>query len=78
MQKFFKSIKRSLWREAAVLIIGLTLGCPLGVFVARLLMPLYFNGHTSQVFWKEEAPFIALAGFIVGAFAAGMALMRQR
>ena len=65
----FQPIKRNLWREAVVLTLSLTFGCPLGVFAARLLLPVYFNGHTSQVsWWKEEAPFIALAGFIVGAF----------
>ena len=78
MRKFFQPIKRSLWHEVVVLTIGLTFGCPLGVFAARLLMPASFNGHTSQTaWWKDDAPFIALAGFIVGAFVS-VALVRQR
>lgn len=78
MQNFLNSTERSLRREVAVLVIGCALGCPLGVFAARLLMPAYFNGHTSQIaWWTEEAPFITLAGFVVGAFAS-VALVRQR
>ncbi len=74
----FRTINRALWHEVLVLIIGLTFGCPLAVFAGRLLMPMYFNGYTSQVsWWKEDAPFIALAGFIVGTLYS-VVLMRQK